>query len=100
MDDTDECWLRADDAVEAFFTARTAEALLAPGFDVVVDAIDNPKNKVRMILECQARGIPIVVVGGAGGRRDPTQIMTGDLAPVTEALIEYDRDQLRGDMID
>lgn len=26
------------------------------------------------------------------------QIMTGQLAPVTDALIEYDRDQLRGDM--
>ncbi|MCC9643702.1 peptide chain release factor 1 [Rhodopirellula sp. JC740] len=28
------------------------------------------------------------------------QIIAGDLNPVTEALIEYDRDQLRGDMID
>ncbi|TWU16319.1 peptide chain release factor 1 [Allorhodopirellula heiligendammensis] len=28
------------------------------------------------------------------------QIIAGDLSPVTEALIEYDRDQLRGDMID
>ncbi len=28
------------------------------------------------------------------------QIMTGDLSPVTDALIEYDRDQLRGDMVD
>lgn len=28
------------------------------------------------------------------------QILGGDLAPVTNALIEYDRDQLRGDMLD
>lgn len=28
------------------------------------------------------------------------QVIAGDLSPVTEALIEYDRDQLRGDMID
>lgn len=28
------------------------------------------------------------------------QIIAGDVAPVTDALIEYDRDQLRGDMID
>ncbi|MEM6365499.1 MAG: peptide chain release factor-like protein, partial [Planctomycetota bacterium] len=28
------------------------------------------------------------------------QILAGDVAPVTEALIEYDRDQLRGDMIE
>ena len=26
------------------------------------------------------------------------QIIGGDVSPVTEALIEYDRDQLRGDM--
>lgn len=28
------------------------------------------------------------------------QVMTGNVEPVTEALIEYDRDQLRGDMVD
>lgn len=28
------------------------------------------------------------------------QILAGDMLPVTEALIEYDRDQIRGDMID
>ena len=28
------------------------------------------------------------------------QIIAGDLAPVTSALIEYDRDQLRGDMLE
>ncbi|MEM9586764.1 MAG: peptide chain release factor 1 [Planctomycetota bacterium] len=28
------------------------------------------------------------------------QIIAGDVGPVTEALIEFDRDQLRGDMID
>jgi peptide chain release factor 1 len=28
------------------------------------------------------------------------QILTGDVTPVTDALIEYDREQLRGDMVD
>ena len=28
------------------------------------------------------------------------QIVAGDLNPVTDALIEYDRDQLRGDILD
>lgn len=86
----------AVDAVEAFFTAKTAERLLAPGFDVVVDAIDNPKNKAQMILACQARGVPVVVVGGAGGRRDPTQIMTGDLArSVQDGLLRKVRHIMR-----
>lgn len=82
--------------VEAFFTARTAEALLAPGFDLVIDAIDSPENKVRLILECRARGVGLVVVGGAGGRRDPTQIMTGDLAEsVQDGLLRKVRQILR-----
>ena len=82
--------------VSAFFTARTAEALLEPGFDVVIDAIDNPKNTVEMILACRARSVPIVVVGGAGGRRDPTEIRHGDLAQsIQDGLLRKVRHILR-----
>ncbi len=63
----------------AFLTPRSAERLLHTDLDHVVDAIDSPRNKVAMILECQAREIPLVVVGGAGGRRDPTRVRTDDL---------------------
>lgn len=83
-------------AVSQFFTARTADALLTPGFDVVIDAIDNPKNKVQMIMACRARGVPIVVVGGAGGRRDPTEIRHGDLAQsIQDGLLRKVRQIMR-----
>lgn len=71
--------------VPDFFTAATAEAMLgaAPGesgrFDCLVDAIDGTANKALLIAECVRRGILCVTVGGAGGKRDATQLRTGDL---------------------
>ena len=32
-----------------------------------------------LIAHCHARGIKLVTVGGAGGRRDPTKILVADL---------------------
>jgi tRNA A37 threonylcarbamoyladenosine dehydratase len=79
-----------------FFTAKTAEDLLQPAYDVVIDAIDSPKNKVEIILGCRARALPIVVVGGAGGRQDPTQVMHADLAQsVQDGLLRKVRQILR-----
>lgn len=66
-------------ALTEFFTAASAERMLSGGFDCVVDAIDNVSNKALLVAECQKRRLPVVTIGGAGGRRDPTQIRTGDL---------------------
>lgn len=62
-----------------FFTRTTAEHILERGFDYVVDGIDAVNNKCLLISLCRARSIPVVVVGGAGGRRDPGTIRVGDL---------------------
>jgi tRNA threonylcarbamoyladenosine dehydratase len=66
--------------VSAFFNERTAEDILAPGFDAVVDAIDTLRHKALLVTECHARGIPVVTCGAAGGRRDPTRIRAADLS--------------------
>ena len=62
-----------------YFTAATAERMLSGGFDCVIDAIDSVGNKALLVAECQKRGLSVVTIGGAGGRRDPTQLRTGDL---------------------
>lgn len=62
-----------------FFTESTAEALLAGGFDHVVDAVDRMSIKALIIDGCQSRGIPVVTCGSAGGRRDPGQVRVADL---------------------
>ena len=85
-------------AVPAFFTARTAEQLLSPEvpFDVVVDAIDRPKNKALLIVACKARAIAVVTVGGAGGKQDPAAVARGDLASsVRDGLLRQVRWHLR-----
>jgi tRNA A37 threonylcarbamoyladenosine dehydratase len=82
--------------VRAFFTANTAEALLAEPFDCVVDAIDHVAQKCLLIAHCRDRQVPIVTTGGAGGRRDPAQVRTTDLAFSThDALLQEVRRRLR-----
>jgi tRNA threonylcarbamoyladenosine dehydratase len=79
-----------------FFDEHTAESLLNPAPDLVVDAIDNVANKVRLIALCRARRIPLVVCGAAGGRRDPTAVRVTDLARVThDRLLSEVRKRLR-----
>ena len=68
---------------QLFFTAGTAEQLLASGFDVVMDAIDTRAMKGLLIASCHAKKIPIVTTGGAGGRRDPTALCVADLTQAT-----------------
>ena len=84
--------------VAEFFTADSAERLLSPPFDYVVDAIDRVSNKVRLIAECRRRGRPCVTVGGAGGKRDATRIRAGDLGEATgDDLLRLVRKKLRRD---
>jgi tRNA threonylcarbamoyladenosine dehydratase len=66
--------------INDFFTGSTADALLTGSYDVVVDAIDDVANKCRLLALCRQRGIPVVSVGGAGGRRNPTMIRVDDLS--------------------
>jgi len=66
--------------LQSFFLKSNAVKTLEAGFDAVVDAIDSPSLKALLIGMCLERKIPVVAVGGAGGRRDPTQIEVADLA--------------------
>ncbi len=85
-------------AVAQFFTGASADGLFAEGFDFVVDAIDVVNNKVRLIVLCQERKIPMVVCGGAGGRRDSTRVAVTDLALAShDKLLTQVRKQLRTD---
>ncbi|MBL9214138.1 MAG: tRNA threonylcarbamoyladenosine dehydratase [Opitutaceae bacterium] len=85
-------------AVGEYFTAQTAEALLAPPFDWVVDCIDLMSNKARLIAECVRRGRKVLTVGAAGGRRSATRIRVGDLGESQgDELLRQVRRKLRRD---
>lgn len=51
-----------------FFSERTIEDLLTEPFDYLVDAMDSLKEKCLLIATCKNRKIPMVTVGGAGGK--------------------------------
>ena len=79
-----------------FFTEKTAQQILAPDPDLVVDAIDSVANKCRLIALARSRGIPVVTSGGAGGRRDPAQVRVADLAFTEhDRLLQKVRERLR-----
>lgn len=79
-----------------FFTAASAERLLATGYDAVVDAIDSVPNKALLIASCVRRGLLCVTVGGAGGKLDPTRVRAADLGASTgDELLRLVRKKLR-----
>lgn len=81
---------------QEFFTASSAPRLLATAFDFVVDAIDNMSNKALLIAACVERGLPVVTVGGAGGRCNPAGVRTGDLGEASgDRLLRLMRKKLR-----
>lgn len=81
-----------------FFTDATAQNLFDERTDFVVDAIDTVSNKARLVAFCKSRGFPILVSGGAGGRRDPTRLHIADLAMAShDRLLAEIRRRLRRD---
>jgi tRNA A37 threonylcarbamoyladenosine dehydratase len=85
-------------AMAEFFSATTEQEILSDGFDFVLDAIDQVTNKCLLIARCRQKEIPVVSVGGAGGRRDPAAIQVADLARTShDALLQQVRKKLRDD---
>jgi len=57
-----------------FLTASNLAELLDSGFDLVIDACDSFRSKVELIAWCRRRKQPVLTVGSAGGRIDPTLV--------------------------
>ncbi|MEZ4385541.1 MAG: tRNA threonylcarbamoyladenosine dehydratase [Nannocystaceae bacterium] len=91
--------------VREFYNEGTSERILGRAPDLVIDAIDNLAAKTHLIATCRARGIPLVVSGGASGRLDPTRIREADLSKVrgdpflaaTRKILRQRHDLPRGD---
>jgi tRNA A37 threonylcarbamoyladenosine dehydratase len=83
-------------AISDFFTKKSADSILGGGFDFVVDAIDSARQKCFLIACCRERGIPIVTVGGAGGRRDPCKVEVTDInRSLNDILLKRVKKELR-----
>lgn len=83
-------------AEQCFFNAETADRLLAPGYDVVLDCIDNVTAKIALLQSCVQRGLPVLSAMGAGGRMDPTRIRVTDISKTEkDPLAKVIRTELR-----
>lgn len=79
-----------------FYTESTSERLLAPGYDVVIDAIDSHFQKCHLLATCRERGLPVIASGSGGGRTDPTAIRSADLTQsFNDRLLMITRKHLR-----
>ncbi|MCW2036600.1 tRNA threonylcarbamoyladenosine dehydratase [Xanthomonas campestris pv. raphani] len=86
------------DAVESFLTAGNIESLLGEGFDLVIDACDSFRVKVETIAWCRRRKLPLLTVGAAGGRTDPTLVRVRDVSRTEhDAMLALIRKKLRSD---
>ncbi len=82
---------------QRFFEGENAAELLAPGYDCVVDAIDNVTAKIALLSACRERGQRVVSAMGAGGRLDPTRIRVTDISRTEkDPLARVVRNELRG----
>ena len=86
------------DPVASFLTPSNLDALLDRGYDLVLDVCDSFRTKVVAIAWCRRRKLPMVTVGSAGGRTDPTQVRVRDLSRTEhDAMLSLIRKKLRGE---
>lgn len=84
------------DAIEDFITVDNVAALVPADADAVIDAIDKVPSKAALVALCVARAQPLIVCGGAGGRRDPLRLRRTDLTLTTgDAMLASVRLKLR-----
>ncbi len=82
--------------VARFLVMDNLETLLGEGVDIALDACDSFRTKVETIAFCRRRRIPLVTVGSAGGRIDPTKILIRDLSRTEhDAMLALIRRKLR-----
>lgn len=86
--------------IREFIRPEAVDALLAPDFDFVVDAIDSVTPKLTFIKAALARGLRLVSSMGAGGRMDPTQVRVADISKTYNCpFAQQIRKQLKKDGI-
>lgn len=86
------------DTKQCYFSPKNLELIFDKKYDFVVDACDDFTNKCYLIEYCRQNSVPLVVMGGAGGKTDPSQIRITDMATsANDRLLARLRKKLRQD---
>lgn len=81
---------------QAFVTGKTVEDQIEGDLDLVIDCGDNQMAKAALIAHCRRLKIPVITLGAAGGRIDPSKVKVRDLAKTDgDALLAAVRQTLR-----
>lgn len=84
--------------VERFLTPSALDEMLGHEHDLVLDACDAFRVKVELMAWCRRRKLPLLTVGSAGGRTDPTLVRVRDLSRTEhDAMLSLIRKKLRQD---
>jgi tRNA A37 threonylcarbamoyladenosine dehydratase len=83
-------------AIPEFLLESNVDRLLSPEFTWVIDAVDRMTIKALILAKARERGLNMLTVGGAGGRRDPSQLRIADLGRTGgDPLLRQVRRELR-----
>jgi tRNA threonylcarbamoyladenosine dehydratase len=86
------------DIKQCFFSPKNLESIFNKQYDFVIDACDDFNNKCFLIDYCRKKKIPLIVIGGAGGKVDPLQIRVTDMSfSQNDRLLMRLRKKLRQD---
>lgn len=81
---------------EDFISADEAGKYITGDMDFVFDCIDSFRIKAALIAWCKCNKIPVITVGGAGGKLDPLNIRLADLSRTDQdPLLAKTRKELR-----
>lgn len=82
--------------VAMFYNETSSGTFFSSSYSVIVDAIDSVRQKAHLLATARAKNIPIVTVGGAGGRIDASCIKIADLSVTRgDRLLMLTRKKLR-----
>jgi tRNA A37 threonylcarbamoyladenosine dehydratase len=83
---------------QCYFNPKNLEDIFDRHYDFVIDACDDFTNKCHLINHCRHHKIPLIVMGGAGGKIDPLQIKVTDMSiSSNDRLLARLRKKLRQD---
>ena len=85
-------------AIDDMLVSANIDRHIGRGFDFVIDAIDTIRFKADLIFYCRRNRIPVISVGGAGGKTDPLKVTIADLNKTwNDPLAAKVRKKLRSD---
>lgn len=86
------------DIKQCFFSPKNLHVVFDKNYDFVIDACDDFSNKCYLIDYCRKEKIPLIVMGGAGGKIDPLQVRVTDMSfSQNDKLLMRLRKKLRQD---